>query len=148
MIGEDTEKCSVCGKILHADDEAYTDYDTGDTLCDNHSYFDESVDMYRKVELIEPSKRPIGEWVCTDPSTSQYGRINEDGTYDFKESVTWPDGSITQKFAAAIDLNDYSHDEKQDAIRSFGYSDGIRRMCHEDREWITAECIFELNEDF
>lgn len=146
---EEIEKCSVCGKMLHIDDEAYTDYSTGDTLCCDHAYFDEEIDMYRKVKLIEPHKRAVGEWVCTDPNTEQYGKINADGTYDFKETVVWPDNSTTSKYAAALDLNEYSHDEKEDALDSFGYNnDTISKMCREDLLWIIAECIFELNEYF
>lgn len=146
---KEIEKCFVCGKVLHIDDEAYTDHDTGHILCSDHAYFDEEIDMYRQVELNIPNTRPIGEWVCTDPNTNQYGRINADGTYDFKEDIKWPDGSVAKKTAAAIDLDDYSHDEKKDALMSFGYSnESLSKMCSADEKWITAECIFELNEIF
>jgi len=40
--------CSVCRKVLLPDDDAYTDEKTGDTLCDEHSVFNEATDNYKK----------------------------------------------------------------------------------------------------
>lgn len=44
----DVAHCSVCRKVLLPDDEAYTDEKTGDTLCDEHSAFNEETDNYKK----------------------------------------------------------------------------------------------------
>jgi len=41
--------CSVCRRVLLPDDEAYSDYKTGDCICDEHSRFSEADDMYHKV---------------------------------------------------------------------------------------------------
>ena len=38
--------CSVCGKKLMHDDEAYHDSKLGGVLCDSHSTMNESTDMY------------------------------------------------------------------------------------------------------
>lgn len=44
----DVEICSVCRKVLFIDDECYEDLDSTDQCCNEHSWFDESVDSYRK----------------------------------------------------------------------------------------------------
>jgi len=45
----DIVHCSVCRKVLLPDDEAYTDYRTGDILCDRHSVFSERANGYIKI---------------------------------------------------------------------------------------------------
>jgi hypothetical protein len=44
----DCVACDVCGDVLLHDDEAYTDGNTGEHLCDDHSIFDESEGFYVK----------------------------------------------------------------------------------------------------
>lgn len=46
---EDIAHCSVCRKVMLPDDEAYTDFETGDALCSWHAEFHESDNMYHKV---------------------------------------------------------------------------------------------------
>ena len=145
---KEIEKCSVCGKVLCIDDEAYTDHDTGHILCPSHAYFDEEIGHYRKVKETIGSEIEVDKWICTDSSINQYGRLNADGTYDFKETIKWPDGSTTQKIAVDIDLNDYSEDEIWDSLDSFGYTkESILEFEKADQLWLKAECLFELHEN-
>ena len=44
----DVAHCSVCRKVILPDDEAYSDLKTEQSLCGAHSFFDESIDAYRK----------------------------------------------------------------------------------------------------
>lgn len=96
------------------------------------------------------------EWVCTDPDSSQYRKINADGTYIFIEKVWldtfkgdegYPDKEYTVK-SALIDLNDYSEYEKECAIS--GYYKSMDNICEQygmDTKDIIAECIFEEMND-
>ena len=77
------------------------------------------------------------EWVCTDPDSSQYRKINADGTYIFIEKVWldtfkgdegYPDKEYTVK-SALIDLNDYSEYEKECAIS--GYYKSMYNICEQ-----------------
>ena len=45
---EEIEVCSVCRKVLLPDDECYIDAKTGDSLCDEHSFYSESDEAYHK----------------------------------------------------------------------------------------------------
>ena len=45
----EVEHCSVCKAVLMPDDEAYTDEDTGDVICDAHSRLCEDENCYVKV---------------------------------------------------------------------------------------------------
>lgn len=40
--------CSVCDELLMPDDELYVDGNTGESLCDGHSIYDEEKDFYIK----------------------------------------------------------------------------------------------------
>lgn len=46
---DDCCHCAVCGILLLHDDEAYCDEELDQTLCDGHSVFDESDEMYKRV---------------------------------------------------------------------------------------------------
>jgi hypothetical protein len=85
------------------------------------------------------------EWVCTDPNMNQYGRKISDGVYEFKQDMKYPDGSIIKE-RGEVHLKDYSNEEINDHLSSFGYSIGILKdtMNEANAEWITAECIFEM----
>lgn len=57
------------------------------------------------------------EWFCTDSVSSQYCRINSDGTYDFVEKVWidltseddgYPDKCFTVKSMTMLDLSEYT----------------------------------------
>lgn len=92
------------------------------------------------------------EWVCTDSDSSQYCKINSDGTYSFIEKVWldickgdpgYPDKKYTVK-TALVDLDDYTEHEKECNIS--GYYDSIeslREIYDDYSDQIIAECIFE-----
>lgn len=92
------------------------------------------------------------EWLCTDNDSSQYYKLNEDGTYDFIEKVWldtcdgdegYPDKEYTVK-TAWIDLKDYDTHDRECAIS--GYYDSLEKVyeIYEDAaERIIVECIFE-----
>lgn len=92
------------------------------------------------------------EWICTDSDSSQYFKLNSDGTYNFIEKVWldtckgdpgYPDKSYTVK-TALIDLNDYTEKEKE--INVSGYYDSLetlRKFYTDDSDQVIAECIFE-----
>ena len=92
------------------------------------------------------------KWFCTDDSSSQYCKINEDGTYSFIEKIWldtcegdegYPDKEYTVK-SAWIDLNDYDTHDRECAI--CGYYDSLEKAYEiygDSTEQIIAECIFE-----
>lgn len=92
------------------------------------------------------------DWIRTDSDSSQYCKINSDGTYSFIEKVWldtckgdpgYPDKEYTVK-TALIDLDDYTEHEKECNI--CGYYDSLealREIYKEDSDQIIAECIFE-----
>lgn len=92
------------------------------------------------------------KWVCTDPDSLQYRRINLDGTYTFIEKVWldtckgdegYPDKEYTVK-TACINLNNYSAYDIECAISGYYDSmDDIYKQYGMDIEDIIAECIFE-----
>lgn len=101
------------------------------------------------------------KWICTDPDSSQYMKINADGTYIFIEKVWldickgdegYPDKEYTVK-SAFIDLNDYSDYEKDCAVSGYyrltndvykvNSTDDLYELYGVDMENIIAECIFE-----
>lgn len=87
--------------------------------------------------------KKIGEWICTDPDTDQWGKYEGNRQYLFKEDCEFDD---TGKVSALIDLNGYTEEEINDHLSSYGWTvEGLK----EDNpnlasaEWIMAECIFE-----
>lgn len=93
----------------------------------------------------------FSKWDCTDSDCCQY--IRRDGNvYEMIQAV-WLD--ITDKERAEglheycivrieIDLNDYSDEEKEMYIRSYGYTlDSITEEYGDDADSIIAECIME-----
>lgn len=92
------------------------------------------------------------DWIRTDSDSSQYCKINSDGTYSFiekvwldtyKEDPGYPDKPYTVK-TALVDLNDYTEHEKECNI--CGYYDSLealREIYKEDSDQVIAECIFE-----
>jgi hypothetical protein len=83
------------------------------------------------------------EWKLTDSDTNQYGRQLTDLSFEFKE-----DG----KEETIIDLSDYTKEEIESIINSYGYTLGkvtinglssIHGLYGVDTNWIIAECIFE-----
>lgn len=84
------------------------------------------------------------EWICTDPDMNQWGRKIGDRTYEFKQDMKYPDGSIVNE-ELTIDLNLYSDEQIQDHLDTFGYnrSDMLKEWGEEQTEWLIAECIFE-----
>lgn len=84
------------------------------------------------------------EWICTDPSMNQYGRLIGDRIYEFKQDMEYPDGSIVKE-EEEINLNDFTDDEINNHLSAYGWS--IEQLKEEneieDAEWLMAECIFE-----
>ena len=87
------------------------------------------------------------EWVWTESDSSQYCKINSDGTYSFIEKV-WLDtckGDPGYPVKTAfVDLDDYTEHEKECNIS--GYYDSIeslREIYDDYSDQIIAECIFE-----
>lgn len=84
------------------------------------------------------------KWICTDPDMNQYGRKTGDKMYEFKQDMTYPDGSIVKE-EKDIDLNDYSDDEINNHLSAYGWT--IKQLKEENdldgAEWLMAECIFE-----
>ena len=92
------------------------------------------------------------DWIRTDSDSSQYCKVNSDGTYSFKEKVWldtckrdpgYPNKEYTVK-TAFVDLDDYTEHEKECNI--CGYYDSLealREIYKEDSDQIIAECIFE-----
>lgn len=90
-------------------------------------------------------------WDCTDPDCCQYIRRNED-VYEMIQAV-WLD--TTEEDCAngaheycivriGINLNDYSDEEKETHISSYGYTlESISEQYGDDADLIIAECIME-----
>ncbi len=85
------------------------------------------------------------EWVLTDSDTNQYGRQISDLLFEFKE-----DG----KEQTIINLLDYTKEEVESIINSYGYTLGevtinglssIHGLYGIDTNWIIAECLFEMD---
>jgi len=84
------------------------------------------------------------KWTLTDPSTNQLGCQLTETTFEFME-----DGKERQ----TIELGDYSKDEIESCIRSYGYTQGVstKRMTNiedlygKQSNWIIAECLYETN---
>lgn len=92
------------------------------------------------------------DWIRTGSDSSQYYKINSNGTYSFIEKIWldtckgdpgYPDKEYTVK-TALVDLDDYTEHEKECNIS--GYYDSIellREIYGDDSNQIIAECIFE-----
>lgn len=86
-----------------------------------------------------------GEWVCTDPDTVQYGMQISEYEFEFKEGLNGV------KKNEVIDLREYTMEQIENCINSYGYSlvwtrNGPRNIWDlygEETMWIIAECIFE-----
>ena len=68
-----------------------------------------------------------GKWICTDPSTGQYGRKITETIYEFKEG----------DMQFEVDLDNYTSEEMKEYYECYGFPDGSLT------NWIIAECIFE-----
>lgn len=85
--------------------------------------------------------KTLNKWISTDPGTNQWGRMIRPGVYEFKEDIILPDGRKIRK-QDEVDLSEYTEEEKQEALSAYGSTDW-----GDDKDWITAECLFELNND-
>jgi len=100
------------------------------------------------------------EWVQTDGSTHQYGRIIREGVYEFKEWIGGcEDGKTIDEMAVrdfddagcwlqdTVSLVDYNEQEIESHISSYYNSlDQIKEEYGDGENgwmWIVAECIFE-----
>ncbi len=96
-------------------------------------------------------KTEVGKWILTDVDTGQYGtQIDEYGlVYEFKEPFINFGNPVT------INLSDYTNEQLEHCINAYGYTnykstDDLRSMlelCGEEANWITAECLFEMEEE-
>lgn len=83
------------------------------------------------------------DWVCTDPSTDQWGRHITGLHYQFKEGGSDP---------VNIVLSSYTNGQIEHFINAYGYTlysykNNCVNICiayPEDYNWIIAECVFEL----
>lgn len=87
------------------------------------------------------------KWICTDPSTQQYGREIDLFTFEYKEG----DGDPVE-----ISILSYDYDEIESCINSYGYtlqrghlSKTLRNISEaypEEYLMVIAECLFEIYE--
>lgn len=86
-------------------------------------------------------------WKCTDPDNQQYGRKLSERKFEFRQPG---------KVQDIIDLDDYTKEEIEDCINSYGYTSGMTTKpgelnifdhYGEDANWIMAECLYEQDAD-
>ncbi len=96
-------------------------------------------------------EEPVAKWICTDPSTNQWGRQLSDIEFEFKEDRNaGPIGYYEHQ--EIIDLRKYTLTEKEDIINSYGYTFGkpkkglvnVFEQYGQEAAWIIAECVFEM----
>lgn len=79
----------------------------------------------------------VNKWVRTDPDNKQYGRLCEDGKYEFKERGEH----------LVIDLSKISTVAMEKAVSSYyGSLEKLEETCGGKTGsyfWLIAECIFE-----
>jgi len=84
------------------------------------------------------------DWICTDPDMNQWGRKIGERTYEFKQDMKYPDGSVVEE-ENEINLNDYSEEEINNHLSAYSWS--VQQLKNENNlenaEWLMAECIFE-----
>lgn len=99
-----------------------------------------NVSAYSKVEL---NANNI-DWICTDIDNNQWGRQIGDKVYEFKQDLTYPDGTVVTE-EAEVNLLDYTDAEIENHISAYGYT--IEQLYRDNTiefaEWLMAECIFE-----
>lgn len=80
------------------------------------------------------------KWVITDPSCNQmYRELAEDEIYLFKENrLINPATGETEEFISTMNIHDYSVDDIEDALKTFGYERDECTNC------LILECLFEL----
>lgn len=84
------------------------------------------------------------EWICTDEDTQQYGRKIDKLMWEYKQ----PD--INDGDPVIIDLEDYTADQIENCISSYGYSikpmatNNVYDIYQEDAYQIICECLFEM----
>lgn len=82
------------------------------------------------------------KWICTDPSTGQYGRHIEGAHFQFYTGESAP---------VDIRITDYAAAKIERIINSYGYTLGetkegninIRAIYGRASAWIIAECLYE-----
>ena len=89
--------------------------------------------------------KTINKWICTNPSSNQWGRMISENIFEFKKDIKYPDGNIN-KVGSVIHLRDYTSGQRQNYLYAFGYNldDLYRKMDKDDVNWLVAECIFEM----
>lgn len=91
-------------------------------------------------------------WICTDADTNQHRKtITEGVLYSFFEDrIINPETGETERHSADIDLRDYTEEEKEDVLTTYGYKyeNGMitdaTGTTWEDPALI-AECFFEMD---
>lgn len=78
-------------------------------------------------------------WKCTHIDTAQYGRQISETVFEFRQYDQDNDSWINQE----VDLDDYSDEEKIEAVLAYGYSIARLNEENDNPSWIIAECIFE-----
>lgn len=89
--------------------------------------------------------KKIGEWVCTDLDTDQWGRQLGESLFEFKEKNRGLSEYEEDEFIEIrINLDDYKQSEMENHISA--YYENIAEVISiygEQANWIIAECIFE-----
>jgi len=87
---------------------------------------------------------PEDKWKCTDPDMNQWGRKTGNKTYEFKQDMKYPDGSIITE-EDEINLDNYTDKEINEHLSTYSWSIELLKEenSNEDAEWLMAECIFE-----
>jgi hypothetical protein len=89
-------------------------------------------------------KIKLNEWICTDPDMNQHGRKIGDKIYEFKQDMTYPDGSIVPE-DETIDLNAYSNEQINNHLSTYSWTiESINKENNQEQaDMLIAECIFE-----
>ena len=92
-----------------------------------------------------------GNWVVTDPSSNQQGRLISPSVYEFKEDAV---SNRLELKPRIINLSKFKQDTIERALSGYGYvlhSPKQNEQClydiyktNQEVDWIVAECLFEL----
>lgn len=91
-------------------------------------------------------------WVCTDPDCNQHRKtITEGKLYSFFEDrIIDPTTGETERHSANIDLRDYTEEEIEDTLATYGYKYKDGKITDQTgTTWedpaLIAECMFEMD---
>lgn len=90
----------------------------------------------------------MDEWIITDPSCNQMCKVISDTIFEFKEDrIIEPITRSIKEYRSIIDLDDYSIHEIIECLKSYGYTEFLKKFIdcegNEISNQIIAECLFE-----